>query len=286
MKKIFFLFLLAVFTAVAVRGQEVIALGGYGYNLVDSTNVGDFYFTEGRVMFGNTFRVGPYASYVTYGNLRIGNNNSLISLLRGEEIKAGLSVDNYGHLSYTYSYYFWLNTGMNWSKDAYQESYYKSLAKNNLLFLSGGFVINDDWKGWFGHNQIMFGYQKPVKSESIASWKDQFVSSTPYNKESLRITLESGVKRIGGNGLNFEPILKAGYGYEAGRDKSYYEFGGGIGLGVYRDWYREIFKIVIFKRNDFGEEFFSQNSLTPSGRLSGEIVFNATSLVKLLTTKK
>lgn len=281
MKKIFFLALFFV-TLTSLSAQELIALGGYGYNQADSVNKGDFTFCEARLMFNLTenVRAGIYGGYVGYGNIKTN-----VSMLRGTEWKYGLSLDSYGGLTYSYSYYGWINSGLKNTVDQYQESYYRSKTLTNEFFVSGGLSVTDDWQGWFGHNQIMFDYQKPTSEPKVsATWKDKPVTSTPYNKESFRITLESGVKRFGST-LNIEPIIKLGYGHDYGRQKSYYEYGGGLGFGVYKDWYREIFKITVFQRNDFGAEFNNINSVTPGGRIGAEITFNAASLYKLITNK-
>lgn len=268
---------------VNTKAQEIIALGGYGYSQADSLNKGDFYFAEARLMFplSEAFRVGLYGGYVGYGNKITGT-----SVLLGREFKYGLALDSYGPLSYSYSYYTWLNGGMKNTTDTYEEGFYKSKTLTNEIFFSGGFSVTDEWMSWFGHNQIMFDYQRPISLPKIsATWKGNSVaSSNPYNKESFRITLESGIKRFG-TVLNFEPLIKLGYGQDFGRNKSYYEFGGGIGLGVYKDWYREIFKVSVFQRNDFNGSYNVINSQTPSGRLNVELTFNATSALALILHK-
>lgn len=277
MKKLIFLILLFVGLASA-NAQELIALGGYGYNQADSVNKGDFAFAEARLMFHLTenFRAGIYGGYVGYGNINTG-----VAMLKGTEWKYGVALDSYGPLNYSHSYYGWVNTGMKHVTDFYQESWYKSKTLTNEVFVSGGLSITDDWQSWFGHNQIMFDYQKPISAPRIsATWKDLPVTGTPYNKESFRLTLESGVKRFG-SVVNVEPILKLGYGRDFGRDKSYYEYGGGIGFGIYKDWYREIFKVTVFKRADFGRDLSM-----PNQKICAELTFNATSLFKLISSKK
>jgi hypothetical protein len=277
MKKCIF-FVLFALVAVSAVAQEAIALGGYGYSQKSSTNKGEYGFAEARIMFklkGN-FRGGPYGAYVGYGNVVTGK-----SVFKGREWKYGLSLDSYGALAYSYSYYAWINSGIKNVTDQYHESSYQSKTLTNEIFISGGLSITDDWQGWFGHNQIMFDYQKPIGTPKItATWKGKAISDKPYNKESYRITLESGVKRFGKT-LNVEPILHLGYGKDFGRDQNYYEYGGGLGLGVYRDWYREILKISVFKRNDFND--INNNS---QNKMNVEINFNATSLYRLLVKNK
>lgn len=279
MKKSIFLVLFAL-AMVNANAQEVIALGGYGYNQSDSIHKGDYTFAEARLMFplSETFRAGLYGGYVGYGNVA---TNS--SVLRGTEWKYGLSMDSYGPLTYSHSYYFWTNAGMKHVNDRYQESYYKSKTLTNEIFVSGGVSITDDWKGWFGHNQLMFDYQKPLGTPKVnATWKGVAVTNnTPYNKESFRFTLESGIKRFG-TVLNVEPIIHLGYGRDFGRDKNYYEFGGGLSFGVHRDWYREIFKVSVYKRTDFNGAYTDINSTTPGSKLNIGITFNASSAYKLL----
>lgn len=282
MKKCIF-FVLFALAAVSADAQEAIALGGYGYSQADPANKGEYGFAEARMMFrlkGN-FRGGLYGGYVGYGNVV-----TETSVLKGRELKYGLSLDSYGALTYSYSYYAWINSGVKNVTDRYHESYYQSKTLTNEIFISGGLSITDDWQGWFGHNQIMFDYQRPIGTPKInATWKGNAVTDNkPYNKESFRITLESGVKRFGKT-LNVEPILHLGYGKDFGRDRTYYELGGGLGFGVYKDWYREILKISVFKRNDFKDGYNDINSQTPQSKLNIGITFNATSLYRLLKNK-
>lgn len=275
MKKLFFLVLFAL-AMTRVSAQEVIALGGYGYSEASSLDKGDYGFGEARIMFplSEKIRLGVYGGYVGYGN-KITNT----SILTGTEYKGGVSLDSYGALSYSYSYYGWVNTGYKNVTDNYRELYFKSKTLTNEIFVSGGLSITDDWKGWFGHNQLMFDYQRPFGTPKVtATWKGNAVNSAPYNKESFRINLESGVKRFG-KVLNVEPIIHLGYGREFGRDKSYYEFGGGVSLGVFKDWYREIFKVTVFQR----ECFDMVNA--PANRLNIGLTFNVASAYQLLRSK-
>jgi len=283
MKKLFFLVLFAGALALNNNAQEVIALGGYGYSQADSVNKGDYGFAEARLMFplSESFRLGLYGGYVGYGNKVTGT-----SILKGQELKYGISLDSYGALSYSYSYYFWTNAGLKNTSDNYQESYYKSKTLTNEIFVSGGLSITDDWQGFFGHNQLMFDYQRPIGLPKVtATWKGNAVTSAPYNKESFRINLESGIKRFG-KVLNVEPIIHLGYGRDFGREKSYYELGGGLSFGVYKDWYREILKFSVFQRTDFNGDYNNINSQTSGGRLNIGVTFNASSAYQLLFNSK
>ena len=278
MKKSIFLVLFALATVVNTSAQEVIAAGGYGYNQSDSIHKGDYGYVDLRVMFSLSehFRLGLYGGWINYGNTIVKT-----SILQGTEWKYGISMDSYGPLSYSYSYYTWINSGLKNTTDNYRESNYKSTTLTNEIFLSGGLSISDDWQMWFGHNQIMFDYQKPLSAKTAATWKDVAVTGTPYNKESYRIVLESGIKRFG-SVLNVEPIIHLGYGQDFGRNKNYYELGGGLSFGVNRDWYREILKVSVFQRSDINGTFNNINSLTPGNRLAIELTFNATSVYQLI----
>lgn len=282
MKKIFFAVFFLMILTLSAKAQEMLFLGGYGYNQADSINKGDHTFIEARIMFDllPQLRGGLYGSYVGYGNVKTD-----ISILQGREWKYGISLDSWGGLTYSHSYYAWVNSGLKNTTDKYRESFYRSKTLTNEFFINTGLSITDDWQGWFGHHQLMITYQKPLGTPKItATWKDLPVTSTPYNKESFRLTWETGIKRIGKT-LEFEPIIKAGYGHDFGREKNYYELGGGLGFGIYKDWYREIFKVTVFKRNDFKGEFENINSITPGGRICGEITFNASSLYQLIIKK-
>ena len=279
MKRTVFLCLLIgglVLSQLKAQAQEVIGVGGYGYNQTskDFNETGDYFFGEARLMLKlkENFRVGPYLGYVVYGN------ETPISDSSGREFKYGVSVDSYGPTKNLNQYYFWNSLGLKSVRDNYSESLFDSETKTNLIFLEGGLSFARRNYGWFSHHQGTWSYQHPVGKEKIeATWDGNSVSSEPWNKQSLRLTLESGVINFGGKVLRAEPLLKVGYGHEFGREMSYYEYGGGFALGIYKRWYREIFKVTVFKRQDF-----KKIEGNPSGRLNAELVLNVTALTGLI----
>lgn len=274
-KKFFLFFVFLMIVTYSVKSQEIIALGGYGYNQSDSLNKGEYGFGEIRLMFPLTeaLRAGLYGAYVAYGDVK-----GAPSVLVGKELKYGISLDSYGPLSYSFSYYAWVNTGIDNASDKYQETWYRSLTKTNLLFVSGGFSVSDEWSGWFGHNQLMFSYQKPIGTPKVTNWKGEALNSKPYNKETLRINLKTGIKSFG-KIINFEPVIRAGYRRNFGENLNLYELGGGLRLGVNRDWNREVLELSVYQTDDFTRSNYGK-------RLNIELTLNATSLYYSLTTKK
>jgi len=252
---------------------EFIAIGGGGYNNDKSVSREGFGFIEGRLMckIFNGLRLGPYLGYTQYSTNGFDPKSSTFL---GKELKYGLSFDSYKLLNKTWSYYAWLNMMFGNVRDHYQDQDYESRTHTNLISFSGGFSIADELHGWFTHNQLMFDYQKPVGHPKIdATWKGSKVSDAEaYNKESYRIVLESGIKRLYmGKKTNFEPLIHLGYGKDFGSNQDYYEFGGGIGFGFFKDWYRDIFKVKAYWRNK-----------QPDSRLNFEAVLNITSLINVI----
>ncbi len=279
MRKLAILIVMGLFfVTTQISAQEVIAVGGYGYNKTEQNfhENGNYYFGEGRLMIRTSsesnFRVGPYVGYVGYGSQNPASN------FKGSELKYGLSMDSYGAMGYSRDYYFWNTIGGKYATDRYHEGKFDSKTTSNLIFVEGGLSLSDNYQGWFGHNQLMWNYQHPVgKQKLAATWEGKPVDSEPWNKQSVRLVLESGIKNFGGK-VRFEPLIKVGYGHEFGRQMSYYEYGGGFAFGVHKDWYREILKVTAFQRQDFKEV-----EGKPSGRFNVEVVVNATALVGLIT---
>lgn len=289
MKNLIFVFLFFAATW-SLSAQELIVLGGAGLQKTDSTVSTNYGFAQARYMIAlaGNLRVGPYLGYTQYGSKEFYKTPH--PALLGKEFSYGLSVDKYGPLNYSHSYYFWLNGGLKSVQDKFQDNFFKSDTKTTEVFLSGGFFVTDEynWHGWFSNNRFMAEYQKPIKSTIDATWKGEKISNiTAYNKESVRLFAESGVRRFGkATGVNIEPLIHAGFGRDFGRDKNYYEVGGGIGLGLMKDWYRDIFKVKVFWREDLNSSYVNVNSRTPGGSLCTEFVFNASALIKAIKKNK
>jgi hypothetical protein len=273
MKKIIFFVLFFAFV-LGVRAQELIVVGGAGLQKTDSTAQGQYGFIQTRLMIkmAGNFRMGPFLGYTQYGAVQ--SYKTPNPKLLGEEFSYGLSFDNYGSLNYTHSYYWWINTGGKSVRDKFQDGLFKSYTKTTEIFVSGGVFVTDEWQSLFGNNRLMFEYQKPFKSNMVATWNKESVKNLkPYNKESVRIYLESGVKRFGKK-FNVEPLIHAGYGRDFGRSKDYYEVGGGIDIGVFKEWYRDLLKFKVFWRDDFNSTYLDVNSRTQGGSICFEIVAN------------
>ncbi len=281
-------FLVLFFVALSsASSQELIVVVGGGMQKTDTVSTGSYAFAQARLMFpiATNFRIGPYLGYTQYTSNDLTKTPN--SALLGKEFSWGASVDNFGSLSYSYFYYWWTNFGIKQVSDEFRDgqAQFKSNTKTNSWFVSGGLMITDDWKGWFGNNRFMFEYQKPLKSQIAATLNGEAIKGLkPYNKESFRLNLESGIKRFGEK-VSIEPLIHLGYGRDFGRSKNFYEIGGGVDLGVFKDWYRDIVKVKVFYRQDFASQYSAANKV-PAGVICGEAVFNITSLVNALKFKK
>lgn len=264
------------------RATDLIIIGGAGINQADSISQGNFGFAQARLMFNlsENFRIGPYVGFTQYASKELYKSPS--SVLLGREFAYGASIDSYGPFSYSYSHYFWLNAGIKNVTDRCQSGYFASNTLTDVAFLSGGFFITDDWQGWFGNNRLMIEYQKPLKAKVNATWKNEAITGIqPYNKEAISLVFESGIKRFGAN-TNFEPLIHIGGGRDFGRSQNYWELGGGLGFGIFKEYYQDIFKVKVFWREDFKGSYNDFNSRTPSGSLGGEVVLNASALYKVI----
>ncbi len=251
MRKLVFLLILLLSTVVGST-QELLIQGGGGFSKKDSVQTGNYGFGQIRLMFGSGVRVGPYFGLTKYGSTELYKNPHSAS--NGTELSYGLSLDFYGPITYSYSTYAWINTGFKTASDKYNDGTYKSLQKTNGIFLSGGWFVTDEWSGWLGNNRLLFDLYFPLKSTATATWKGDAVDGViPYDKKSIRLVLESGIKRFG-NGVQIEPLIHLGYGNDFGRQKNYYEIGGGIDLGILNVWYRDILKLKVFWRQDFKDQ--------------------------------
>jgi len=277
MKKTIIFFVLFFSFILGVSAQEIIVVTGGGMQKTDTLQKGNYAFVQARLMFAiaGNLRVGPYGGYTQYGAnefYKIPN-----PALLGKEWSYGLSVDVFGPLAYSFSTYFWVNTGIKQVNDRFKDQDFESTSLTREWFVSGGLFLTDEWKGWFGNNRLLFDYQKPIKESVVATWqKEPIKGAKPYDKESFRINLESGIKRFG-NKVSAEPLIHLGYGQDFGRQKSYYEIGGGFDFGTFKDWYRDIVKVKVFWREDFKGKQLAIGSQTPGGAICIEGVFNLSS---------
>lgn len=270
-----FLFCVLGFGLVAsAQKPELIVLGVAGYNKTNVVSEGNFGAAQVRLMIPvfPQLRIGPYLGYTKYTSTELIKTPH--PFLMGEEFSYGLSFDSYGHLSYSYSYYAWINGGIKNVKDNFNDGTFKSVTKTNEGFVSGGLFITDDWQGWFGNNRIMFDYQRPLNSDVTATWKGELVKDVKaYNKESYRFVAVSGIKRIGKGSINFEPVIHLGYGKDCGRTSynTYLEYGGGIEFGVMKDYYHNILAIKAFQKSYTNAEkvFCVEVVFSPSSLIQG-----------------
>ena len=279
MRKII-IFMFLFFVAWSVSAQELIVVGGGGYDKKKDISKTAYGFIDSRLMINLTeqWRFGPYLGFVQYASVETYKKPTPSS--SGKELEYGLSIDNYGPIGYSMSHYFWINTGFKSVKDNFKEGNYNSNARTNSWFFTGGFILTDDWQGWLGNNRLMWFYQKPVKEEVKATWQNTPLPNIqPYNKESFKLTLESGIKSFGER-ITFEPLIHLAYGQTFGNQQQYYDLGGGLSFGIFKEWNRDIIKLIVYERHFDGIKNNTQENIKKS--LGGEAVFNLTAFIKAL----
>lgn len=228
--------------------QELIVLGGGGYSEVSDVSWSDYAFGEGRWMFGRRFRVGPYVSYVAFNGEEIYKNPN--GKFAGHEVNLGGSLDSYGAFNLKNSYYAWLNVSYRDARDSYKENCFASETKTEGVGIFFGYFVTNNRQKWLGNHKLMLSGFVPITAEVTGTWDGvEITNLKPYNKQQCRGTYELGLKRFG-NKLDFEPLLHAGYGYEWGKNRQFYEIGAGFDFGIFNDWYHEVFKTKIFWRQD------------------------------------
>lgn len=252
--------------------QELIVLGGGGYNQVANTAWSDYAFGEARWMFGRRLRIGPYVSYVAFNGEEVYKNPK--GQYKGKELSLGGSLDSYGAFNIRNTYYTWLTVSYRTIEDYYQENYFASNTKTEGVGIILGYFVTNNRQDWFGNHKLMLSGFIPTKAEVTGTWNGETINNLkPYNKQQCRGTYEIGLKRFG-NKIDFEPLLHAGYGYEWGRDRKFYEIGTGFDFGIFKDWYHEIFKAKMFWRQDL--------SATQQYGWQAEVTMNLTQLLQSL----
>ncbi len=251
MKKI--LILLSILLALALtecKSQELVTVAGVGLfrdTKIGHSGLGNYEFVEGRLMFGNKFRLGPMASYIWAG-VKDGNYK-----YKGRFCTLGLSLDNWGGGEFR-NYYFWLNSGLRWSYDRDISAPNYSWQRDKLYYLQGGFRLTNRSRTWLNNSLLMAEWQHPTgPGEALYSTAPGVFNTGQHEaKGSVRATYENGLTRIAlfpnGKKKFLEPLVHLGYGATKAYTCKYLEYGGGLSVGYFQKWYKEPVKFKVFKR--------------------------------------
>lgn len=243
MKKLFFLIALVL---LIVSNQNVFAqhplgegqllLGNGYFKPSDGTGDGTWRFIEARWLpissRSENARFGLYASGIEVGS-KISDYYS-----HSTEVGLGLAANftlNPGNLTDRYA---WLNAAWkvvnSTGKMSQDINRYKNEQEDQLLFLSGGFLVrNILFEGPFAQQKIMFEFQTPYASRQKEIWNYDTTVTTPYNRERFKLQLENGIAPIylgWRQNAYIMPTVLAAYTYEKGSDNSYYTLGLSLNL--------------------------------------------------------
>jgi len=259
MKKTMILIFLLLAFALGERAaaQELIGSAGAGYFWSVKTpdpTIGNYEFVEAKLMFGHKIRYGPLANYTwVYAK----QSKETPYYYKGRFYTLGLSFDTWGSVLHR-NYYAWANPGIRWDYDRGATLGYHSWQKDKLFILQTGLRLTNLGSDWLGNSLFMAEWQKPLaKGKNRFSTDPEIIKEgIPYEKGAFRLVYENGVKKfsfsIKERQIRFEPILHLGYGWEKTYDRKYYEYGGGFAFSYFKEWQRELFKIKVYRRQDFG----------------------------------
>lgn len=277
MKKIY-LFLLVLLLGSGASAQAL--LGTFGAQFPRGHNlVGDNEFIEARLMFGSgSVRFGPVFNGA-WSYFRTLQSNDVWYYNRNRDLTAGISFDSWKRRDRT-DRYLWVNTGVQLSNNHGWDAnyFYQADQQDVSLYLWGGVKLSDPvYGGWFTDNQVMFEALQPLKKGQVnAVYKtDTLWDAEPFNKQRMRLSLESVVKPIdvfaARRQMRINPFVCLGYGWETGSRRQFYEYGFGVSIGAMDDWYREWFKIQLFKRSNFNQARTDYTAY-PSSWILGAVV--------------
>lgn len=266
--------LLALALGERAMAQQLVAVAGAGiFKSTQTTEpiVGNFEFIEGRLMFGHGFRYGLMGNY-TWVYLNQDKENPFN--YKGQFYVLGLSVDKWWQ-TLNANNYFWINSGIGWGYDHGTSPNYQSWQKDQFFLIKGGLRSTKPFNDWFGNGLFMAELQIPIKTADARYSIDSGIvkAGTPYKKGNLRLTYDNGIKKIPLffrlNESFIEPTVHIGCSTDNASKRLFIEYGGGVSVGYFREvWDRELFKIVVFKRQDINRSN-SQSSL-----IQAEIVIN------------
>lgn len=258
MMKKMMIFLLLLASTLGGKSQKLIGTTGAGiFQSGTGTEEidGNYEFVEGRLMFGEKFRVGLMANYTWVYLIQ---DQADPFHFKGRAYSLGLSVDKWWNTTNTNNY-FWINSGLRWSYDRGATTNYHSWQKDQFFLFQGGLRSTRIFNDWFGNSLAMIEWQMPIKdADARYSVTPGIVrKGDPYDKGNVRLTYENGIRKIPFSikftDFYLEPAIHIGGGLEDPSYQPFFEYGGGFSVGYARSdgWDRELFKIKAFGRQDF-----------------------------------
>ena len=217
--------------------------------------IGSCGFTELTVRFGNSFQIGGVFNG-TFGYFKTNKEDPYSNYNR--DLSFGISIANF-HRGPRMDSFLWTNLGIQVSDNhGISDSGYEANQQNLSLYFWGGLRLSNPYGGWFADHQFTFEFLQPLDQGVINARyrEDTLWNSTPFNKQRLRITLESTVKEINiynvfYHDFQLKPFTFLEFGHETGAHRQFFGYGVGFSLGSYGDSYCELFKAKIFHRTNF-----------------------------------
>ncbi len=236
--------------------------GGIGYITDNSGNGSYQYFSGGvSVKKGNAL----YGGFLAFTNVNVLFGGYHFT---AKEYTIGPSLIGWGKLSKNYNYAYWLQPGFKVFRDYGHDSKMEQEAwqKDAGTYSIAGANLTDSLNRWFRSYKIQIQFQKNFWSRRTGQWNEdgnigENINYKAVNKAYFKIQFEVAAKRFNlGNKGRLEPKLVAGYLYDGGSKKSYYEFGSGIAISfIKNDRYYEPFTFQYRAR--YGVEFESRLDL-------------------------
>lgn len=266
MKKII-VFLLTLILIVQARAQapEQPALTSF-YNRSNLT-----LFTG--LVTGNKGHLGHY--YGAYGDITLNKNPNFMHGVFAQIAQSGGRKDSYRdgnyefgggyflglykpELSEKFQGFFSSNIGLLVQKDHQEDGFY--LAKQNDLFLkldvNLNFLKRNEFAKWFPRTQIEARYKNSIRSSKVGKWKDEVISTDPWNKNYLEVIFKQSVFRNKfSKGVLWSPKIVAYYSHAWGDSRSFY----GLGLEtslfkMFRDDFLSL-QILYKESNNFSQNY-------------------------------
>jgi len=206
--------------------------GGVGY-MTDNSGHGTYQYCSGGVSALKNHTL--YGGFVGFTNVNVIFGGYRFT---AKEYTIGPSLIGWGNVSTNYTYAYWFMPGFKifrdyghdatWQQEAWQKDY--------GTYSIAGANLTDSLNRWFHSYKLQIQVQKNFWSERTGRWNGEgnigdSINYKAVNKSYFKVQLEVAAKRFNlGSRGRWEPKLVAGYLYDGGSKKSYYEFGTGIAI--------------------------------------------------------
>ena len=230
--------------------------GGVGY-ITDNSGNGNYQYISG----GASARKGNalYGGFIGFTNVNVLFGGYHFT---AKEYTIGPSLVGWGKFSKNYSYAYWVMPGFKIFRDHGHDAEMKQEAwqKDYGTYSIAGANLTDSLNRWFRSYKVQIQVQKNFWSERTGEWNGggnigDSINYKAVNKSYFKIQFEVAAKRFNlSSSGQLEPKLVAGYLYDGGSKRSYYEFGAGIAISFMKgDRYYEPFTLQYRAR--YGVEF-------------------------------